>query len=281
VLRDTTSRIYERPLGITELGFYWDSRFNGTADTVRYAIIDIDAQGSIPSTRLFGVDNVARTWVALKQQYPLLGSQLSERQQREEVVFVVSEERLSRCTPEEISFPSISSQLDLSSLGELEAFMDGMVNGRRLLSNELVARLFILIPTGRERRACVILHVAHCITDGISNATLLRSFLDILSSEPRTVRWDLEERLTLAIASERLLGRTNSSKARQRWYYAVGRILASNGMKTRTVSVPPRNTISLSMLMHSVGRPYSSEGANSTHAFYTRTFRIHFNLIFS
>jgi hypothetical protein len=259
---DTTSRTYERPLGITELGFYWDSRFNGTADTVRYAIIDIDTQGSIPSTRLFSLENVTRTWVALKQQYPLLGSQLSERQQGEEVVFVVSEERLSRCTPEEISFSTISSQLDLSSLGDVEAFMDGVLNGKRLLSSEMLARLFILIPTGQKKRACVVLHVAHCITDGISNATLLRSFLNILCSEPRNVRWDLEERLALAIASERLLGRPNSSKARQRWHYAVGRVMASNGMKTRTVSAQLRFT---ARYADALGREDTPSRGNSLH----------------
>jgi hypothetical protein len=231
-----TSRTYERLLSPTELGFYWDSRFNGTADTVRYAIIDIDTQGSVPSTRLFGLENVTRTWVALKQQYPLLGSQLSERQQREEVVFVVSEERLSHCTPEEVSFSTISSELDLSSLGGVEAFIDGMLNGERLLSNELPARLFILTPTNKENRVCIILHVAHCITDGISNANWVRSFLETLSSQPGISRWDLEDRLALAVASESLIGDFNSSKARRRWHYAMGRILASNWMKKRVVS---------------------------------------------
>jgi hypothetical protein len=233
VPRDATSRTYERLLGLTELGFYWDSRFNGTADTVRYAIID--AESSISCTRLFGVENVTRTWLALKQQYPLLGSQLSERQQREEVVFVVSEERLSRCTPEEISFSSISSQLDLSSTGDVEAFIDGMLNGKRLLSNELPARLFILTPTNKENRVCVILHAAHCITDGISNANWIKSFLETLSSQPGIARWDMEDRLALGVASEKLIGDIGSSKARQKWHYAMGRILASNWMKKRVV----------------------------------------------
>jgi hypothetical protein len=231
ILRDATSRTYERPLGLTELGFYWDSKFDGTADTLRYAVIDIGAPNFIPSTQLFSVENVTRTWIALKRQYPLLGAQLAERRQRKEVSFSVSQERLNNCTPQEISFQSIS-QLSLSSLGELEAIMEGMLNGKRLLSDELLARLFILIHTGQDNRVCVLLHVAHCITDGIANANLMKSFLDTLSSKPSAIQWDLEERLALAVASERLIGDTNP---KQKWHYAIGRTLASIRLERQTV----------------------------------------------
>lgn len=274
-LRDT-SRTYERLLGLTELGFYWDSKFNGTADILRYAIID--AQRFIPSARLFSFENVTRTWVALKKQYPLLGAQLSERRQRTEVVFVVSEQRLSDCAPEEISFQSISSQPSLSSLGEVGTFMERMVNGERLLSDELLARLFVFTSTTQENRVCILLHVAHCITDGIATATLLRSFLDILSSEPSTIRWDLEERLALAVASERLIGDANSSTARQKWHYAMGRTLASIRMQKQTVHTFLKNTATRINLRS--GGPYTSKKIYCTYAFYTRSFRICFLHIF-
>jgi hypothetical protein len=233
VLCDEASRTYERPLGSTELGFYWDGKFNGTADMVRYAIIDAD--GFIPSTQLFSVENVTRTWVALKQQYPLLGAQLSERRERTEVAFSVCEERLGICTSEEISFRSISSPLSLSSIGEVETFMEMMVKGERLLSDELLARLFIFTPTDQKNRVCIILHVAHSITDGIAMTTLLRSFLDILSSEPSPSRWDLEDRLALAVPLERLVGDANTSTARRKWHYAIGRTLTSLRMRNMTV----------------------------------------------
>ena len=233
ILRDETSRTYERPLGLTELGFYWDGKFNGTADMLRYAIVDIHS--FIPSTHLFSVKNVTRTWVALKQRYPLLGAQISEYRQRTEVVFNVSEELLNVCASEEISFKSISSPLSLSSLGEVEAFMETMVNEERLLSDELLARLFIFTPTDQRNRVCIVLHVAHSITDGIANASLLRSFLDILSSEPSPIQWNLEERLALAVASESLIGDANTTTARQKWHHAIGRTLASLRMQKMTV----------------------------------------------
>jgi hypothetical protein len=236
ILRDPASRTYERPLGLTELGFYWDSKFNGTADTLLYAIIEIDA---FPRThQIFSVENVTRTWVALKQQYPLLGAQLSKR---EEVIFRVSGECLSSCAPEEISFQVISSQLGLSSLAELETIVERIINGKRQLSDELLARLSILTPTGQENRVCILLHVAHCITDGIANANLFKSFLDILSSEPSIIRWDFEERLALAVASERLIGDTDLSSARQKWHFAMGRTLASIRMKKKTVGTFSKN----------------------------------------
>src|ERR1700733_12913207 len=134
-VRNATSCAYERPLGRTELAFYWDAKFNGTADLLRYAIVDV--QSSALRAQLFSVDNVTRTWVALKRQYPLLGARLSDRQQ-----FIVSEERLNVCAPEEISFRSTSSQMSLSSLGEVEAFMDTILDGTHLLSDELLGRVF-------------------------------------------------------------------------------------------------------------------------------------------
>ena len=272
ILCDESSRTYERPLGLTELGFYWDGKFSGTADVVCYAIIDADS--FIPSTQLFSVENVTRTWVALKQQYPLLGAQLSERRERTEVVFSVCEERLSICTSDEISFQSISfpPSLSESSLGEVETFMEVMVKGQRLLSDELLARLFIFIPTNQNNRVCIILHVAHSIADGIAHATLLRSFLDILSSEPSDIGWDLEERLALAVPSESLIGDANTSTARRKWHYAIGRTLASLRMQKMTVCTIIN--FQLHVLICQTGGPYTSEEVYCTYAFYTRSFRI-------
>ena len=225
---------YERPLGRTELAFYWDGKFNGTADLLRYAIVD--AQSSILRSQLFSVDNVTRTWVALKRQYPLLGARLSEHQQ-----FIVSKERLNVCAPEEISFRRTSSQISLSSLGEVEAFMDTILDGTHLLTDELLARMYIFTPTDEDNRVCLLMHVAHCITDGTANTTLLRSFLDILSSEPSAVQWDLEERLALAIASERLMGDISVISPRQKWHYAMGLTLASIRMQKKQVRACPNH----------------------------------------
>ncbi|RDB21134.1 hypothetical protein Hypma_011674 [Hypsizygus marmoreus] len=213
------TRIYERPLGLTELGFYWDCQFNGTADTLQHAIVEVlDSKHQ----HLFSIENVTRTWVALKQRFPLLGSRLAERRKGGDMVFVIAEDRLGYCGPGEMSMQ------DASSLAEAEALADSAVNGERLLSNELLARIVILRRTDQINQVHVLIHVAHCITDGIANASILRCFLDMLSSENGPGKWDLEERLALAASSEDLAPGRQLNQARHRWQYAIGKTIASN-----------------------------------------------------
>jgi hypothetical protein len=226
-------RTFERPLGLTELGFYWDSNFEGTADTLQHAIVEIE------HPLLISVENITRTWIMLKHQFPLLGSYLAERREGEEVVFVVEEDRLDTCGPDEIAFQPISS------LQEAQKFVDSAVNGQRLLSNVLLARLFILPRTDEKARAHIVIHVAHCVTDGIANATLLRRFLDILSSAPCDQAWKIEERLALAVASEDLVPTsTINATARKRWHRAIGHTLTS--IRVAKITVPLLGFLSLS-----------------------------------
>lgn len=223
-------RIFERPLGLTELGFYWDGKFKGTADTLQHAIVEVE------NPHLLGVHNVTRTWIALKRQFPLLGSYLSDRRDRGQVVFVVEESRLDIFGPGEITFQ------DISSPREAQEFVDNVVNGEGLLSDGLLARLFILARTDEKSHVHVLIHVAHCITDGIANANLLKNFLDILSSPP-SHPCNIEERLALAIASEDLVPKINNT-ARERWYHAIGHTLALIRMEKITVHILDLNVSS-------------------------------------
>lgn len=224
----TGPRIYERPLGLTELGFYWDGRFNGTADTLQNAMVEIiDPE----KQHLFSVENVTRTWLALKQQFPLLGAYLVDRKEGTDVAFTVTEDRLAFSGPEEIYFQTVSS------LAEAQTFADNVIHGKRSLSGELLARLVILPRSDQISHVHVLIHVAHCITDGVANTTLLRSFLDVISSEPISTKWDLHERLTLALASEDLVPTPLSNRAKRRWHRAMGQVLSSNRVGKITVHI--------------------------------------------
>ncbi|KAG5647225.1 hypothetical protein DXG03_000760 [Asterophora parasitica] len=139
--RTVYPRIFERPLGITEHGFYWDSRFNGTADVLQHAVVEI--LGPTNQT-IFDVENVTRTWQSLKQQFPLLGSRMEESISGDSVSFVVAEDQLENCGPGEISFHSVHS------MSEAHEFADDVVNGERLLSNDLLARIVILSRTDQK-----------------------------------------------------------------------------------------------------------------------------------
>lgn len=222
-------RSYERTLGLNELGFYWDSAFNGTADTLQHATVEVRAG---LGDKVFSVENVMRTWICMKQRFPLLGSQLLERG-KDEVVFVVAEERLSHCHTTEIGFH------DVLSSAEAQEFIGDVVTGERLLSNDQVARLFILSPTNQTNYFYVLLHLAHCITDGMANSALLRTFLNTLCSPTNDTNWELEDRLSLSVASEDLYPVLDLTLAKQRWRKAIGHIVSSIRMaKVMVVEVP-------------------------------------------
>lgn len=211
-----SSRIFERPLGSNELGFYWDSVFRGTADTLQDASVEIRSG----NPDIIKQDNVRRAWVSLKQQYPLLGARIKEVKPREQVYFVVDEQRLRACEDGDVTFVSVST------IEEVDAFVDDLLNGERSLSNERTARIFIFSRADQPNHLHVVILAAHCITDGVANAVMLRNFLNFISTpalEGR--RYDLEERLALAASSEDLLPNLAQSLAKQRWHRAMGVVI--------------------------------------------------------
>ncbi|KAJ6572914.1 hypothetical protein B0H10DRAFT_2350920 [Mycena sp. CBHHK59/15] len=207
-------RVYRRSLGINELGFYYDSRINGTADMVNHAVVEVP-DGVIR----FAEDNVARTWRSLKAQFPLLGATI--RVEDSVPHFIVAEERLKTHVPDEISLSCVSSD------EEARAAAAALINGARTLSDDLLCRIIILSRTDAESTFHVLFHAAHLITDGVGNSTVLKGFLDIISSpDKRSSTPDLEARLSLAIAAEALVPSFKMSVASQRWRRAAGHIIS-------------------------------------------------------
>ncbi|THU87270.1 hypothetical protein K435DRAFT_348677 [Dendrothele bispora CBS 962.96] len=207
------SRRYERALGLNEAGFYWDSVFSGTADCLQNTILES------ASSNLHSKENVHKAWIALKQQYPLLGSRLNELS-LDDVRFVVDEAWLQSCKSGEVVFKTFSSE------EEVNAFANSVINERRILSNDLLACLIIIRRSDQPKYFHTMLHIAHCITDGISNTSALSTLLSFLSSGVPINEPILEERLRLAVASETLYPDLRSSRlAKRRWHRAIGIVL--------------------------------------------------------
>jgi len=217
------SRRYERILGLNELGFYWDAVFSRTADCLQNTFIES------ASSELFSVENVHRAWVALKQKYPLVGSRLNEIS-TDDVRFVVDEAWLRSCSPGEVVFKTCSSE------EETRMFVDSILNKEQVLSNDLLACLFIIQRTDKPTYFHTMLHVAHCITDGMSNMSMLSTFLDYLSGGVPANEPVLEERLKLAVASETLYPDLRSNLAKRRWHRAMGMVLLTIRNTKLTVS---------------------------------------------
>ncbi|KDR81680.1 hypothetical protein GALMADRAFT_239796 [Galerina marginata CBS 339.88] len=214
--RTGSTTVYERPLGLTELRFYWDGVFERTADTLQHAEVEIDPtkfhEAIHPS-------NISRTWTDLKLQFPLLGAQAEERDD-DSIYFVVSAENLKNCRPGEITFQDIASQHEAGDL------VDRMIGQDTLLSENLLACIYVLPRTDLPNYVHLVIHVAHCITDGMSNITILKTFLDRLcqGSPPAP---ELRQRLSLSVASEDLIPQRKFSVARNRWRKAIANIIVT------------------------------------------------------
>lgn len=111
--------------------------------------------------------------------------------------------------------------------------MDQPVNGKRRLSNQLLARLFIVAQ--EARRYHIFVHACHFI-NGISICLLIQTILEELSSPKDHAVRKLEERLELAVASEDLLPIVNLSHPVQRWRRAMGHVIWSLGIRNLVVS---------------------------------------------
>jgi hypothetical protein len=67
------NRVFSRPLGLTEIGFVWDGRFNGTADCVQYLQLRLLNKHD---ESMFSDANIIRSWLSLKRRYPMLSAQI-------------------------------------------------------------------------------------------------------------------------------------------------------------------------------------------------------------
>lgn len=216
-------RVYSRPLGPLELGFYWDGQFQGTADTCQATEVQVQNHAMFSRSKVF------QAWTRLKYMHPLLAARTMslpvDDSTDETIHFVIEEERIRHHIPDEITF------LSCSSAQEVLVFTVNIQNSSRLLSNDLLARLFIVTRTDASHLVHALTLVAHSITDGIANMTIMRTFLHLIATPEVQfavpLPCKLEERLQLASAVEDLAPSSKQNISRQRWRNATGQIIAS------------------------------------------------------
>ncbi|KIJ61883.1 hypothetical protein HYDPIDRAFT_158855 [Hydnomerulius pinastri MD-312] len=203
------NRVFYRPLGITETGFYWDSIHNSTADSVMHIHLSKLQQDDVAA-----LPNVVRAWRSVKRRFPLLVAEVQAHESGPR--FCVHEGRLEKLLPEEVT------SRDVGSFAEADAFVSSILEGPRPLSSELLARVYILRRTDRNDHFHVVMIVAHCITDGSSTSTVMRTFFDALSSPIEHPVDSLEERLAMYLSLESQIPYKHLSVAQRRWRSAIG-----------------------------------------------------------
>ncbi|KAH9854227.1 hypothetical protein C2E23DRAFT_858819 [Lenzites betulinus] len=217
----TTGRVFSRTLDPSEHSFYYDRITNGTADVIWHYTVELADPAQGPLT--FGKQNVIRAWTTVKQHYPLLAARM-DPQTDGTVKFVVEERALSSHQPEEVTVRNISS------VDEAFAVIWRGIRDKPMEDSHIISRVFILARTDKPGTYEVLFKAAHAISDGISGATLARTFLDVLSSPPFQTD-PLEQRLAMAVPSNVLNPSLKMSLARQRWRRAIGKVTFFNMRK--------------------------------------------------
>lgn len=219
---------YTRRLGNEELGFYWDSVFSGTATTIQ------DFEVTVSDQSLLEEENVVRTWLRLKNMFPLIACKVVEHEGG--AMFHLAEERLSTIRRGEVEFQDIQSDDDAAF------FVDRLLNGPPLDCSELVSRILVLRRRDVPGKGRVMLPVAHCVTDGMANGTLVRTFCNELCAPtiaPDAGLKSIEDKLSPVLPLEALHPELQITRARMRWRLAVANVIA----QLRQLKLTVRNAL--------------------------------------
>lgn len=204
-------RVFRRPLGITEASFYWDSVFNSTADTVMHVHLRTAQKND---RCIDSQPNITRSWASVKRRFPLIAAEVQEHDSG--LHFILREEAITDLRPDDVTFKEVDS------FHHVECFINDIMDGRRLLSSQLLARAYILSRTDKSDQFHVVIIIAHCVTDAASTSTVLRTFFDTLSSRIEPPYIPLSERVHMFQPLETRLCYGNLPLVKQRWRRALG-----------------------------------------------------------
>ncbi|KAH7907876.1 hypothetical protein BJ138DRAFT_1158948 [Hygrophoropsis aurantiaca] len=204
-------RVFSRPLGITEIAFHWDGVLNSTADTVMHIELRSKQRDDVS---LFSAENVNRAWSLVKQRFPLIAAEVQEKNSNLE--FVLREKIVENLRPCDVTFGYVNSFEDA------ERYVNGILDGPRPLSSQLLARVYMLRRADYGDRFHAVIIIAHCITDMCSTSSVMRAFFQTLASRYDHPTQPLEKRLTMYRSLENGISYGNTNAAQQRWRRALG-----------------------------------------------------------
>jgi hypothetical protein len=204
-------RIFFRPLGIAETTFYWSGVLNNTADIVMHMHLRTTRASD---QDILSQSNIMRAWASVKRRFPLIAAEVDEHEFG--LRFIIREETVMNIRPDDVTFTEVNS------FHHAECFVYDIMDGPRRLSSQLLTRAYVLRRTDRSDHFHVVVVLAHCITDAAGTSTVLRTFLDTLSSQIEPPYIPLGERVHMYRALENNLGSRDLPLVKQRWRRALG-----------------------------------------------------------
>lgn len=223
---------YRRPLGLVESSFNTDgSDYEGRADVNALLTLEIRSALNPDEFRR----RILLAWASLRLQHVLMLARVLYNQHSAQRHFAVelledSQEALQRASKSVVFINDYYQNVD-----ENDLYRHCLNTARVLSPDESLSRLFVLplelLPNGNSRLHLLIV-VAHEITDGLSIFYWMSHLIQILNTPLPELEKNLSFNLTrenvssrLPPAQEDLYPPVSGSLARQRWFWAIMRIL--------------------------------------------------------
>jgi hypothetical protein len=225
--------VFERQLGLVEASFDVDGvHYGGRADLTHS--FEFEIRTNLNQDQL--LNRIVLAWTVLRLHHVLLLARAED---------IRKEEGLQRCfvvsVPKELDAAiaearqSVSSFLDHPSIDNHE-FRHHALNIARIIQPEVVlSRLFILPPkrlSDNRYRLPFLILLAHSIADGLSLFHWMGHFVDLINQSDEELKALLTSRVRedavksrLPPAQEDLYPPVAGNMARQRWFWAIVRIL--------------------------------------------------------
>ncbi|KAF9240391.1 hypothetical protein BU15DRAFT_61411 [Melanogaster broomeanus] len=164
---------------------------------------------------IYSRDNVRRAWLSVKRRFPLLAAEVQEEDGGS--YFVLREENVVSLREGDVTFGTVSSFHDV------ERFINVYHGWSTSTFLEIVnSRILCFRRTDRPDHFHVVIVVAHCITDGSSTSTILRTFFQTLASPYDPSPLSIEARLQMYNPLESRIRLEDVSPAKRRWRKALG-----------------------------------------------------------
>lgn len=236
--------VFRRPLGLTETSFDIDgTEFGGRADMNALFTLEISSKLSPSELR----ELIILAWADLRLQHVMLMSRTVQDEGKKTKDFVVdvnrgNEEVLQSARESMVWVEDFYSEVDSALLYRHCLNVNRIVNPEKCMSR---MHVLPLVPLGDNRFKLEFLVImAHQTSDGLSAHNWFSHFLHILNTPISIVRDSIKAssaaeimRNRLPPAQEDLYPKITGSPARQRWFWALLRVL-----RHKHASLPPTFT---------------------------------------
>lgn len=229
-------KTFKRPLGLVETSFDADGTgYGGRADMNALLTLEIQKTLSKQELRV----RTALAWASLRLQHVMLQSKVEQNEESGKREFTIEvQDSLEDVLQETVK--SIVWIEDLYDEVDDQVLYQHCLNVARIVEpSKCLSRMHVLplvqLPNGNFKLRFLVI-MAHQTSDGLSAHNWFSHFLRILNMPEADIKRDIETfraaesiRSRLPPAQEDLYPRISGSKARQRWFWAILRVLRHVG----------------------------------------------------